>query len=215
MKHTVPVGSQCKRYGCSILLTKTQNIHKLYIGSCHTEGSWGRSSVRNWNLYKSGRQISESDIRISCKKKKIVEQLSFLVLPGQKKGPALTSIRVIFLTTHLTAVIMLTSYSAYLVSLITTRVYGLPFNSFEEFLKAGTHRLAVEPHSSQTMYFKVQLAFHFISYRHRHHQRFRPHHSQYRHYHHHHYQRVLNYKHILAPKCLLGYSFLSFQLTFL
>jgi len=89
--------------------------------------------------------------------KKISGQFSFLLLPGQKKAPALTSSRVIFLTTHLTAVIILTCYSAYLVSSITTKVYELPFNSFEEFLKAGTHHLVVEPHSSQITYFKVQF----------------------------------------------------------
>jgi hypothetical protein len=64
----------------------------------------------------------------------------------------------VFLTTHLTAVIVLTSYSAYLVSFVTTRVFELPFDSFEEFLKAGTHQLAVEPFSSQIMYFKVEFA---------------------------------------------------------
>jgi hypothetical protein len=95
--------------------------------------------------------------------KKIAGQLSFLVLPGQIKAPALASSRVIFLTTHLTAVIILTSYSAFLVSFITTRVYELPFNSFEEFLKAGTHYLVTEPYSSQTTYFKVQFEFPFIS----------------------------------------------------
>jgi hypothetical protein len=115
-------------------------------------------------------QISES----LAKNKKFAWKLSFLVLPGQKKASALTSSRVIFLTTYLTALIILTSYSAFLVSFISNRVYELPFTSFEEFLKAGTHHLAVEPHSSQTMYFKVQLAFHFISYRHRHHHHHRP-----------------------------------------
>jgi len=143
-------------------------------------------------------------------RKKIAGQLSFLVLPGQKKGPALTSSRVIFLTTYLTAVVILTSYSAFLVSFITTRMYELPFNSFEEFLQAGTHYLATEPHSSQTTYFKVQLEFPFISYLHRHHHHHR--HNQY-HHHHHHYQCVLSYKYILAPKCVLGYSFVPFQLT--
>lgn len=67
------------------------------------------------------------------------------------------SSRIIFLTTHITAVIMLTSYSASLVSCIMTRVYTLPFHSFEEFLEDGTHQLAVEPYSSQITYFKVQL----------------------------------------------------------
>jgi hypothetical protein len=145
--------------------------------------------------------------------KKIAGQLSFLFLPGQKKAPALTSSRVIFLTIHLTALVILTSYSASLVSFITTRVYELPFNSFEEFLKAGTHYLAIEPHSSLTTYFKVPLEFPFISYLHRHHHQ--QGHSQYHHYHHHHYQWVLSSKYILAPKCVLGHSFVSFQLTIL
>lgn len=65
------------------------------------------------------------------------------------------SSRIIFLITHLTAVIMLTSYSASLVSHIMTRVYKLPFNSFEELLEVGTYKLVVEPYSSQLMYFKV------------------------------------------------------------
>jgi hypothetical protein len=82
-----------------------------------------------------------------------------LVLPGQKQTPALMSSQITLLTMHLTAVILLTSYSAYLVSFIATRVSELPFNSFEEFLKAGTHHLAVEPYSSHTMYFKVPFVF--------------------------------------------------------
>jgi hypothetical protein len=65
------------------------------------------------------------------------------------------SSRIIFLTTHLTAVTILTSYSASLISSIMTRVYELPFNSFEELLKLGTYRLAAEPHSSQVSFFKV------------------------------------------------------------
>jgi hypothetical protein len=36
-----------------------------------------------------------------------------------------------------------------------TTVSELPFNSFEEFLKVETHQLAVEPNSSQILYFKV------------------------------------------------------------
>jgi hypothetical protein len=71
------------------------------------------------------------------------------------------SSRIIFLTTHLTAVTILTSYSASLISSIMTKVFELPFNNFEELLKAGTYRLAVEPYSSQVMFFKVIL---FLSY---------------------------------------------------
>jgi hypothetical protein len=87
----------------------------------------------------------------------------FLSLPtGQKGTPSYMSNRIIFLTTHLTAVTILTSYSAYLICSIMTRVFELPFNSFEQLLKAGTYRLAPEPYSSQIMFFKVILFCSFV-----------------------------------------------------
>lgn len=84
----------------------------------------------------------------------------FLCFPlGHKGTPSSMSSRIIFLTTHLTAVTILTSYSASLISSIMTRVFELPFNSYEELLKIGTYRLAAEPYSSQIMFFKVIFIF--------------------------------------------------------
>jgi hypothetical protein len=62
---------------------------------------------------------------------------------------------VVYLTTYLTAVVMLASYSATLISFLTVRTVKLPFNDIEEFLKVGTHKLGALEHSTILNFFRV------------------------------------------------------------
>ena len=63
--------------------------------------------------------------------------------------------RIFHLTTFITAVLIVTSYSASLVSYVMMTKYTLPFNNFEEFLSDGTYQLGVLAGSAHMSYFKV------------------------------------------------------------
>ncbi|KAJ4451019.1 hypothetical protein ANN_02455 [Periplaneta americana] len=67
--------------------------------------------------------------------------------------PTSWSSRMVYLTVYLCGVVVMTSYSASLISHITTHVYKLPFANFQEFLSDGTYRLGVLPFSGTAMYF--------------------------------------------------------------
>jgi hypothetical protein len=73
----------------------------------------------------------------------------------EAQGPRLNSCRVVYLTTYLTAVVMLASYSATLISFLTVRTAKLPFNDIEEFLKDGTHKLGTLEQSTVLNFFRV------------------------------------------------------------
>jgi hypothetical protein len=70
--------------------------------------------------------------------------------------PQLNSCRVVYLTTYLTAVILLASYSATLISFLTVRTVRLPFNDLEELLNAGTHKLGALEQSTVLNHFRVR-----------------------------------------------------------
>jgi hypothetical protein len=69
--------------------------------------------------------------------------------------PQQTPFRVVYLTMYVVAVIMLTSYSATLISFLAVRTIELPFNDLEEFLRAGTHKLGALEHSTTLSFFRV------------------------------------------------------------
>jgi hypothetical protein len=56
---------------------------------------------------------------------------------------------------YLSAVIVLASYSATLISFLAVRTVKLPFNDIEEFLEVGTHKLGALEHSTMINFFKV------------------------------------------------------------
>jgi hypothetical protein len=58
---------------------------------------------------------------------------------------------------NLTAVVIVASYSASVLSRIMTDSGKLPFNSFEEFLEVGTYTLAVGRHGGHFTHFQVSL----------------------------------------------------------
>jgi hypothetical protein len=74
--------------------------------------------------------------------------------------PAVRSVssRILTLTTHLTAMVLLVGYSGFLISYLTFRTTELPFTSFQHFLQAGTYRLGVLHNSIHYTYFKVQFS---------------------------------------------------------
>lgn len=67
---------------------------------------------------------------------------------GSDVVPRNGSFRTLHLTAYLTSVVLVTSYSAALVSSIASRHATLPFTTFQEFLNDGTYRLGVVANSS-------------------------------------------------------------------
>ena len=63
--------------------------------------------------------------------------------------------RIVILTAHVTAVVILTSYSASLIACIVHEKYNLPFTNFQEFINDGTYELEVLANSAELDYFKV------------------------------------------------------------
>jgi hypothetical protein len=74
---------------------------------------------------------------------------------GCKESRKEVSWRIIQLTTHLTALVIVASYSASVLSHIMTQTDKLPFNTFEEFLQDGTYTLAVGKHGGHYTHFEV------------------------------------------------------------
>ena len=66
-----------------------------------------------------------------------------------------TSIRVVFLAAHLTAVVLLSAYSAGLLSSLTMDNKNLPFRTFEELLKAGSYMAGVAMNSAAIEFLSV------------------------------------------------------------
>lgn len=64
-------------------------------------------------------------------------------------------IRVLFLTAHMTSVVLLAAYSAGLISSLTVETLNLPFTTFEELLNVGTHMAGVVNNSAAIALFSV------------------------------------------------------------
>lgn len=68
------------------------------------------------------------------------------------------SCRVLFVTSYFTAVVLLAGYSAFLISVLTTKeTKEYPFTSFKEFLTDGSFQLGMLPDSAFTFYFEVRI----------------------------------------------------------
>ncbi|KAJ4449442.1 hypothetical protein ANN_00841 [Periplaneta americana] len=94
-------------------------------------------------------------IRATCPAHLKRLDLMFLIMSGYSTTSQYLSGRLVHLTTYLTAVVLLTSYSASLISSITIGPHGVPFGSFEDFLSDGTYSLAVMANSYAVTYFKL------------------------------------------------------------
>ena len=70
-----------------------------------------------------------------------------------KDCPQLSSFRVVYMTTYLTAVILLGAYSGTLVSFLAVRSASLPFTDLEDVVQAGTHKLGALNTSTMLSYF--------------------------------------------------------------
>ena len=69
--------------------------------------------------------------------------------------PGYTSGRLVTTVTHLTALVILAGYSAFIVSYLTQRTPELPFTNFEGFLHDGTYDIGLDPASSLMDFFQV------------------------------------------------------------
>ncbi|XP_023708697.1 glutamate receptor ionotropic, delta-2 isoform X2 [Cryptotermes secundus] len=68
---------------------------------------------------------------------------------GQDFTPKSISCRLVFLTAYLTAVILLSAYSAALISFLTKQSVVMPFRDLQGLLKDGTYRLGIMPDSAE------------------------------------------------------------------
>jgi hypothetical protein len=66
------------------------------------------------------------------------------------------SIRVLFLGAHMTTVVLLAAYSAGLISSLTVETKVLPFSTFEELLRVGTHMAGFVNNSAAMGMFNVR-----------------------------------------------------------
>jgi hypothetical protein len=68
------------------------------------------------------------------------------------------SCRVVFVTSYFTAVVLLAGYSAFLISVLTTKeTKEYPFTSFKQFLADGSFQLGMLSDSAFTFYFEVGI----------------------------------------------------------
>lgn len=91
-------------------------------------------------------------ICINIKKRNIVS----FPLSAHSSTTQTTSSQIIFLTSHLTAGVLLASYSASLISSLTVRRPTLPFETFQEMLEDGSYHLDVLSNSGEMDYFRVR-----------------------------------------------------------
>jgi hypothetical protein len=84
-----------------------------------------------------------------------IMMLYFLSL-GHNISSKSAAIRLIFLTSYLTAVLLFAIYSAAFISHLTVRNPTLPFTGFEGFIQDGTYQITSERNSAQLDYFKVR-----------------------------------------------------------
>jgi hypothetical protein len=75
---------------------------------------------------------------------------------GHDMSNRATSIRILFLAAHLTAVVLLSAYSAGLISSLTMDNKNLPFRTFEELLNTHSYTAGVVNSSAATGFFSVR-----------------------------------------------------------
>jgi hypothetical protein len=88
--------------------------------------------------------------------------LSFLDA-GHNISTTSTAVRVIFVTSYLTAVVLFACYSAGFVSYMTLRHNTLPFTSFRGFLQDGSYKLLAMKRSVEWDYFRVSKLEHRLT----------------------------------------------------
>jgi hypothetical protein len=59
------------------------------------------------------------------------------------------------MTSYLTAVVLVASYSAGIISYLTLRTSPLPFTDFRGILEDGSYQLGIVPNGAKLDYFKV------------------------------------------------------------
>jgi hypothetical protein len=82
--------------------------------------------------------------------------MQFYFFTGHDFTPKSSSCRLVYLTAYLTAVILLSAYSAALISFLTKKSIALPFRNLQGLLKDGTYKLGVRENSAEYRMFEVR-----------------------------------------------------------
>jgi hypothetical protein len=75
---------------------------------------------------------------------------------GHDFTPKSSSCRLVYLTAYLTAVILLSAYSASLISFLAKKSVAMPFRDLQGLLKDGTYKLGVIENSAEYRMFEVR-----------------------------------------------------------
>lgn len=84
-----------------------------------------------------------------------VTELYFSTI-GYSRIPRSSACRIVILMCFLVSSVLIPSYSASVISSLTHEKPDRPFNTLEEMLAVGTHKLLVIPNSGQYDHFKVK-----------------------------------------------------------
>ena len=82
---------------------------------------------------------------------------TLLYCAGHEKTPRSWPCRLVCLSAHLTAVVLLAAYSATFISFLAVRRSSLPFTTFEEMLNDGTYQLGIMDNSVELNFFDVSI----------------------------------------------------------
>ena len=74
---------------------------------------------------------------------------------GQEDDPKAIFTRIVYITTYMTSMIVLASYSGVLISFLTIGRATLPFDSLETIYRDGTYMIGAKTNTSVHIYFKV------------------------------------------------------------
>lgn len=76
---------------------------------------------------------------------------------GSSSPPTALSFRIVYITVYISSVVLLSAYSASLISNITIQKVDLPFNNLQDLYDNARYTLGVAPQSFQHQYFNVSL----------------------------------------------------------
>jgi hypothetical protein len=85
----------------------------------------------------------------------MLNNLICLCVTGQPEEVKTTSGRIVTLTLHITSLVVLAAYSAFLTSSLAVQHQHLPFRDLQGLLDDGSYRMVVEPNNSEFNIFNV------------------------------------------------------------
>ncbi|XP_066955752.1 glutamate receptor ionotropic, kainate 2-like [Macrobrachium rosenbergii] len=99
-------------------------------------------SLSHYYQVKDGKLELESNL-VQCKRDSLLLPWAALTQQGWPYTPDITGLRIVFWTAYVFGVMILTSYSAKLVSFLTVTGNGLLFDSLEDLRALGNYRLGI------------------------------------------------------------------------